>query len=314
MLGLIVRRLVVMIPLLVVVSFAVFSLMHIAPGDAATRLAGGEGASPQRIEEIRDELGLDDPLLVQYGRWFAGAATLDLGTSLYTDRPVMGEIRRALPVTLSLSLGALAFAVPAALLLGLLGLRPGGRLDRVAQFLVSIGIAVPAFWLAMVLVALFAVELGWVRPFGYTSLRASPTAWLQGLLLPAVSLGTLTAAVVARQLRGSLVDTMQAPYVRSAWAKGGTLSRVVRRHVLRNAALPPVTILGIEVGTLLGGAIIIERIFAIPGLGTYMLRSIGHNDIPAVQAVTLVYVVIYLLVNLVVDISYGVLNPKVRSA
>ena len=311
--SLIARRLLGLIPVLLLVSFGVFALVTIVPGDAATKIAGGESATRERIAEVREELGLDDPLAVQYGRWLGDAVRLDLGDSLVTGRSVTEEIRSRLPITLSIAGAAIAVGVLIGVPAGVLaGTRPGGAVDRVLLLATSAGIAVPNFVLALVLVTLFAVNLSWFDPVGFTRITESPVDWLRSVTLPAIALGTWSAASLARQIRAGLIDVMGTAYVRTAWAKGGTPRLVVGKHALKNAAIPALTILGLQFGALLGGTVIIEQIFSIPGLGGYLVRSIVDFDLPVIQGVTIVFVLTYVLINLAVDVAYGWLNPTVR--
>lgn len=312
MAGMIARRLLSLVPILLLVSFAVFALITLVPGDAAVTLAGGEQATPEAIEQVRSKLGLDDPLLVQYGRWLASAVTLDLGESLLSGQSVSSQIAARFPITFGIALAAIAVGLVLGVPAGILsGMRPGSLTDRLALFGSSLGIAIPHFWLAMLLVALFAVNLGWLPAVGFTRFTESPLEWLRSITLPAIALGARAAASLARQTRAALIDVMNSSYVRTAWAKGGTARLVVGKHALKNAAIPAVTVLGLQLSVLVGGSVIIEQIFGIPGLGTYLLRAIISFDLPVVQGVTLVFVLVYVGMNLLVDISYGYLNPKV---
>jgi peptide/nickel transport system permease protein len=312
-LALIVRRLLTVVPLLLVVSFGVFCLILFVPGDPAVTLAGGGQATEEQIEQVRQQLGLDDPFLVRYLRWLGDAVTLDFGNSLVEQADVGAEIRQRLPVTMSLALAALAVTVLVGLPAGVLaGIRPGSWIDRVVMLGTTVGLAIPGFWLAMLMIVLFGVELAWFPTFGWTSFSESPLQWLRHVTLPAIALGAASAASFARQLRAALVDTMSSAYVRTAWAKGAGTVRVVGKHALKNAAIPAVTVLGLQLGTLLGGSVIAEQIFGIQGLGTYLVGGIFGGDFPVIQGVTVVFVLIYVLVNLLVDLAYGFLNPKVR--
>jgi peptide/nickel transport system permease protein len=315
-LPLICRRLALLVPTLVLVTFGVFSLIALVPGDAATQLAGGEGATPERVAEVRDELGLDDPFLVQYGRWISDAARLDFGDSLVTGQSVSDEIRNRLPVTLSIALGSFVIGVVLGVPVGIVaGARQGGTVDRALLAITSVGLAVPNFVLAILLVSWFAIDLGWFDPVGFDRLTSPDGVqigpWLNSLALPSLALGIGLAARLARQVRAGVVDTLGAPYVRTAWAKGCGPTRVVGRHVFKNAAIPTVTVAGLLVGAMLGGTVIIESIFAIPGIGDYMVRSIVSRDLPVIQGVAVMFVVAFAIINLIVDILYGWLNPKV---
>lgn len=310
---LIARRLSSLVPVLFLVSLVVYGLMALVPGDAAVQLAGGVDATEERIAEVRTELGLDDPFLVQYGRWLKGAVTFDFGESLVNGQSVSGDILNRLPVTASIAFGAMVVGLLVGVPAGIVaGMKAGTRLDRGLIFGTTLGIAVPNFWLAMVLILVFAVNLGWFPAIGFTRLTESPWDWLRSLVLPSLALGTFVAASVARQLRGELADVMQRSYVRTAWAKGGSARLVVGKHALKNAAIPAVTVVGLQMGGLIGGTVILEQIFSIPGLGTYLLQAITSSDMPVIMGVTTMFVLVYMVMSLLVDVAYGLLNPKVR--
>jgi peptide/nickel transport system permease protein len=240
---------------------------------------------------------------------------LDLGRSLVTGVPVRHEITSRLPVTLSLVAAATVVALVIGVPLGILaGSRPGSVVDSGSRLVSSLAVAIPSFWLAVLLVSLFAVHWHLLPPTGFVRFTTSPGQWARDITLPAVALGMLLAASLARQLRAGLIDVLDANYIRTAWAKGCSSRGVITRHALRNAALPAVTVLGVQIGYLLGGAVIIEQIFSIPGLGSYMLTGITNRDLPVVQGVALVFVVFQMCMSLGVDLTYGVLNPKVRVA
>ncbi len=313
MVSLVLRRLLALIPLLFLVSTGVFSLTLLLPGDPAITLAGGEGASLEDIEAVREALGLNDPFPVRYGRWVAGVLRGDFGISLDSGKPVSDEIRARFPVTFGIAILAVLVALSIGVPAGILGgVRPGSLADRLGVLAASIGIAVPSFWLAMILIAFLAVELGWLPAIGYRGFGQSPVDWLRHVIMPALALGTAASAAMARQLRAALVDVLGTNYVRTAWAKGAGSGRVLAKHALKNAALPAITILGLQFSSLLGGTVIIEQIFGIPGLGSYSLRAIIANDLPVIQAVTIVFVLVHVLFNLLVDLAYGLLDPRIR--
>jgi peptide/nickel transport system permease protein len=312
---LIAKRLAALIPVLLLVSFMVFMFLALVPGDAAVAIVGSDNATPERIAEVRAQLGLDQPLLVQYWDWLRNALTLDFGTSLVDHRPVMETIRDRLPVTLVLAFGALGFSVIVGGVAGFIsGKRPGSVRDRFATVGASLGLAVPSFWLAMLLIAVFSLQLGWFPPGGLVKFSEDPLGWVRSLVLPTVSLGVLGAAVTSRQLRASLIDVMGSHYVRTAWGKGGGVGTVVGKHALKNAAMPTVTILGLLLGTLIGGSVLIEQIFSLPGLGTRLLQAVQAHDVPMIQGIVLVFAVAQVLLMLLVDIGYSLLNPKVRAS
>lgn len=314
MLGLLVRRLLVSIPLLLVVSFLVFGLIVLVPGDPAVALAG-QNPDPAQIEAVRERLGLDDPFLVQYWHWLSGVLQGDLGTSLFTSQTVWTAIVARLPTTLSLAFLALALAAVVGVAVGsVAGLRPGTWIDRVATVGASVGVAVPYFWVGMVLVLLFALEHPLLPAVGYVPLSEDPVGWFTHLVLPATALALAPAAVIARQTRASVATVMTEDYVRTATAKGLAPARVVGKHALKNAALPVVTVFGIEANRLIGGTVVIEQLFALPGLGQLAYQGVFSRDFPVVQGVVLVAAVMVLLVNVVVDVSYGYFNPRIRQS
>ena len=313
--ALILRRLAALVPVMLLVSFAVFMLVALVPGDAAVTLAGGESATPQRIAEVRAELGLDQPLLVQYWEWLRHAIVLDFGDSLVDHRPVMTTIEDRFPVTLVIACGAMLFGVVVGGLAGFVsGKRPGGLRDRFATVGSTIGLAVPSFWLGMILIAVFSLELGWFPPGGLPLFSEDPLGWLWALVLPAISLGLLAAAVTARQLRASLIDVMGSHYVRTAWGKGASVGRVVGKHAFKNAAMPTVTVIGLLLGSLIGGSVLIEQIFSIPGLGSRLLQAVLDSDLPMIQGIVLFFAIIQVLLMLLIDIAYSLLNPKVHAS
>ena len=315
MTGLIARRVASVIPVMLIVSFLTFSLTYLVPGDAAS-VAAGESATPEQIDLVRQQLGLDRPFLVQYASWLLQVVRGDLGTSLLSSRPVLASLTDALPVTLSLTVLALLLAIVAGLTLGILaGLRPGTTVDRLSTAVATLGISMPSFWLGLILVSVFAVQLGLAPVAGYVPIaEGGIVGWFQHLALPAVALGTVTAAEVTRQTRAGVVDVTEQDYIRTAVAKGLPRHLVVVKHTLKNAAIPVVTVLGLQASALIGGAIVIERIFAIPGLGTLAIDSVINQDFPVVQGFVLMITLFVLLVSFVVDTSYLYFNPKVRQS
>lgn len=313
MLGLILRRLLSLIPVLLIVSFGVFALVLLVPGNAAQTLAGGDQATPQRVAEVEHQLGLDDPVVVQYGRWLRNAAHLDFGKSLLSRQSVSSEILSRLPVTLGIAIAAMLVALLIGVPLGILsGMRPGSRVDKTGVLVASLGVAIPSFWAAIILVTFFAVDHQWLPAIGYAPFSDNPAEWARYTILPAIALGAAAAAALARQLRAGLVDSLGSDYVRTSWALGGGTARAVGKHGLRNAAIPTVTVIGLQISVLLGGTVIIERIFSIQGLGTYMYDGVISYDLPVIQGCVIVFVLIHVIVNLLVDVTYGWLNPRVR--
>jgi peptide/nickel transport system permease protein len=312
--ALIVRRLLTLIPLLFVVSLGIYALTDIQGTDKAARVAArDQEAPPEVIAQVKERLGLDRPFLVRYADWLGDVARLDLGTSYATDDSVWGEFERLLPVSLSMVGVAVVFGIGIGVPLGIVsGLRPGTVADRVATMIATLGIAVPSFFIATLLITPLTIDRHWLPPLGYARMSEGFWEWLQHLLIPGGTLGMLIAAQQARQLRAALIDVMGSNYVRTAWAKGAPARRVVLKHALKNAAAPAITVLALQFTTLLGGVVVLEELFSIEGLGNRMLQATFSNDIPMVQGFVLMYVVIAVVMNLIVDIAYGLLNPKVR--
>ncbi len=307
------RRLVAMVPLLVLITIAVYGLVLLIPGDPARTLAGGLNAQPAEIARIRHQLHLDQPFFVQYWHWVTHAVRGDLGTSLFQHESVATAIGDRFPLTLSLALGGLVVSILIGVPIGIFaGTRPGTVADRSATVASSAGIAMPDFWLGIILALVFAVRLHVLPDLGYVSLTQSPWGWFEHLILPWVALGVAGGATLARQIRGELVDVLDRDYIRTARSLGIPERQVIGRLALKNALTPAMTIVGIQFAYLLGGTVIIEQIFSIPGLGTLMLQAIGTKDLPVIQGVVLLTAVIFVVVNLVVDVGYGFLNPKVR--
>lgn len=307
------RRLAAMVPLLVLITIGVYALVLLIPGDPARTLAGGVTAQPSEIARIRHELHLDEPFFAQYWRWVTHAVRGDLGTSLFQHESVASAISSRFPLTLSLALGGLVVSILIGVPLGILsGTRPGTVADRSATLGSSVGIAMPDFWLAIILALIFAVKLHLLPDLGYVALTSSPWGWFEHLLMPWLALGVAGGATLARQVRGELIDVLDRDYIRTARSLGISERHVIARLALKNALTPAMTIIGIQFAYLLGGTVIIEQIFSIPGLGSLMLQAIDTRDIPIIQGVVLLTAVIFVVVNLVVDIAYGFLNPKVR--
>jgi len=307
-------RLVGGLPLLFVVSLFIFVLIDLAPGDAAAVVAG-ENASIERIAQVRQELGLNDPLLIRYGRWLSAALQGDLGKSLTTDQSVLSAIGQKLPVTASLTLVALVFAVTMALTFGILAsLKPGGVSDRTVTMLASAAVAAPPFWLALVLVLVFSLNLRLLPALGYRPIGEEGTwIWLKHLILPGIALGTSLAAELALQLKGSLTEVLGRDYILAARAKGMPRVVIVGKHALKNAAIPVVTVLGYRFTQMLGGAVLVEVPFNLPGLGTLAIDSTLAHDVPTLLGLVVLMTAFVIVTNLLVDVSYGYFNPKVRS-
>ena len=312
MLKLAAQRLVALVPLLFIVSLLTFSITDLLPASPADLILGDQ-ATQEQVDLIHDRLGLDQPWPQRYVDWLSNAVRGDLGTSFFNSVEVTDAVLTRLPVTLSLTLGAVVVAILIGISAGLLAaLRPGGWTDRLATAGATIGQAIPNFWLALLLAVGFAVKIRWFPATGYALLTESPTAWLRSITLPAIALGAGAAAVLARQTRSSMVGVLQSDYVRAARAQGLSSRRVVLKHALKNAMLPVVTVLAFQVTVLLGGAIIVEQVFSVNGLGSLAVTAVRRQDVPMVQGVVLISVVVVVVVQLVTDLLYGYLNPKAR--
>jgi ABC-type dipeptide/oligopeptide/nickel transport system permease component len=299
-----VRRLALTLPVLLGVTTLVFALIHLVPGDPAQAMLG-ETASEEDIQALRERLGLDRPLVEQYGAFLAGVARGDLGASLQTNEPVARAILDRLPATLELAAAAMVVSIGVAIPLGIIAaVRRGTFVDHLATTLALTGISIPNFWLGPLLAIVFAVELGWLPVSG----RGTPAH----LILPAISLGAAFAAILARMTRASLLEELREPYVQAARARGASRVRAILRHAFRNSLNPVVTLVGLQFGAVLTGAVITETIFAWPGVGRLLIQSIGFRDYPLVQGCILFIAVTYVGVNLLTDLVYGVLDPRIR--
>src|SRR3954469_2721204 len=299
-----VRRLLLTIPVLLGVATLVFSLIHLIPGDPAQAMLG-ESASPQDVAELRARLGLDRPLVEQYGRFLQGAVRGDLGRSLRTNQPVTAAIVERMPATIQLAGAARVVAVIFAMPLGIAAaVWRGTAVDHAATTISLLGISIPNFWLGPLLAIVFSIELGWLPVSGRGT-------W-GSLVLPAVSLGTALAAILARMTRATLLEELREQYVLAARARGVSRTRAVLRHAFRNSLIPVVTIIGLQFGAVLTGAVITETVFAWPGIGRLLILSIGFRDYPLVQGCILLIAVTYVAVNLLTDLLYGVLDPRIR--
>lgn len=310
----ILARLAALPVIVLALSVLVFFLVALVPGDAATSFAGPQATDAQ-IERLRVELGLDQPLIGQYFDWLTGALRGDLGRSVVNGEPVGEILSSRLPVTISLTLAGTVAAVLIGVPAGITaGLRPGGRRDRLVTVLASIGVAFPAFWLGLLLVSAFALRFSIFPATGYVPFAENPAEWFMRIVLPAVALGVTPAAVLARQMRGSLAEVMTSPYVRTARAKGVSPRSIVRRHALRNASGPVVTQLGFWITIMLGTSLIVEQVFSLPGIGGSMGDAIMQGDTTVLLGLSVALVVVVVLVNLVVDLALMWLNPKARVA
>jgi peptide/nickel transport system permease protein len=306
------RRVAAFVATLFFVSGLVFVVVRVLPGDPALVIIGAEG-TPEAAARLREALGLNRPIAVQYVEWLAGALRGDLGRSLQYDVPVGRLIASRLPVTLPLTLMAALLMVITAVPLGLYAARRHRRAgDYLAMIVSQVGIAIPGFWAGLLLILLFSVHLGWVPSGGFAGWSTGIWPGVRSLLLPAIALGLFQAAVLVRATRSSMLDVLREDYVRTARAKGVSELTVIGKHTLRNALIPIVTVAGVQLGQLMAGAIILESVFALPGLGRLALGAITARDLPVVQGVTLFVASSIVLVNFVVDLLYVVLDPRIR--
>ena len=301
-----------MIPLLLLISFVVFALTLVIPGDPAVTLAG-QDASPERIEIIRTQLGLDRPFLERYLTWLGGVVTGDFGTSFNDGRSVMTGIIQRLPVSLSLAFLTISYASIVGVTLGsIAGRRSGGKIDRALTLISSMGLAIPHFWLGMLMIMFISLNLGLLPALGYRSFTDNPWDWLRHLILPSVALGSAVAAEIARQTRASVSNVLDMEYVRTAYAKGLSETRIMFQHILRTACIPVITVIGLQAARLLSASVVIEQLFSVPGLGTFAYQAVYLRDFPTVQGVVLISAVGVLLINLFVDVIYSIIDPRVR--
>jgi peptide/nickel transport system permease protein len=306
------RRVAALAATLLFVSLLVFLVIRILPGDPATLIMGTEG-SREATERLREAMGLNRPLPVQYVEWLTGALRGDLGRSIQYDVPVGELIVTRLPVTLPLALLAAAFMVAVAVPLGLYAATHHRRSgDYVAMVVSQLGISIPQFWSGLLLILFFSVSLGWVRAGGFDGWSAGLWPALRSLLLPAVALGFFQAAVLVRATRSAVLDVLREDYVRTARAKGLRERLVVVKHAFRNALIPIVTVAGLQLGQLMAGAIVLESVFALPGLGRLALGAINARDLPVVQGVALFVASTIVVINFAVDLAYGALDPRIR--
>ena len=311
MLTFIVRRLLAGLVLIFAVSVVAFSLLYAGGGDIARRIMG-QNATEEVVALRAQQLGLDQPLVVQYGNWLTSALTGDFGVSWFTSQPVAASLSSRLAVTLTLVIGTTVVAAIVSVVLGVLAARRGGWIDAVVQFVAVIGFAVPGFLIALYLVLWFAIDLGWFRATGYVPPDESFIGWLSSITLPIAALSLSAIAAVAQQFRGSVIDAMSRDYVRTLRARGLATNRVVYRHVLRNAGGPALAVLAVQFVGLLGGAVIVEQVFALPGIGQLTVSATSSGDIPVVMGVVVTTAVIVVIVNLLIDLAQAALNPKVR--
>jgi peptide/nickel transport system permease protein len=312
MLGYVIRRLLATIPVIGFVAFFVFSLLYLTPGDPAAVIAG-DIATVADIERIRQKLGLDQPFLTRFSTWAAAVLQGDLGISIFTNLPVTRLIGQRVEPTLSLALLTLIISVLVAVPMGVVAAWKAGKtIDRLVMLFSVAGFSIPVFVLAYLLIYLFAIELDWLPVQGYVSIREGFAPFIEHLILPSIALGLIYGALIARITRASMLEVLSQDYIRTAQAKGLANETVLVRHALKNAAVPIVTVIGFGIALLISGVIVTETVFAIPGIGRLTVDAILRRDYPIIQGVILLFSAAYVLVNLAVDISYTLLDPRVR--
>lgn len=312
MFKLLVLRLLVAVPLMLFVATSAFFMMQLSPVDPAELILGST-ATDQSVAAVRDNLGLDRPAVLQYFDWLTGAVRFDLGESWFTGTDVLEELARRAPVTLSLVFGSLFISLILGVACGTIAAVRAGRLtDRLVSVVASFGLAVPNFWVAILLSYYFAVRLGWFPSIGYVGPTESVFEWLRHIALPCIALGTSAAAAVARQSRSAMIGVLQQDYIRMSLARGLPMRTVVGVHALRNAAIPVVTLAGFQVSALFGGAIFVELVFNMPGMGSMGVDAVLRNNIPVILGFVMVTALVVVVVNIVLDLLYAWLNPRVR--
>ncbi|MBS4024082.1 MAG: ABC transporter permease [Clostridia bacterium] len=313
MAGYIIRRLMQAVVVLIIVSFIAFSILYVLPGDAALIMLGLE-ATPEQINALRQELGLNQPMLVQYGQWFFKILQGDFGKSIVYRDSVADLIGKRLPVTFHLGLVALIISIIISIPAGILSaVRRGSILDSVITISANIGMAIPIFWLGILGIYFFSLKLGWLPVYGYTS--PFDNFWLstKQMIMPAICLAVVPMATLTRQTRSSMLEVIRQDYIRTARSKGLKERTVLIRHALKNAIIPIVTLLGLQIRNLVGGSVLVETIFTIPGMGRLMVSGVFDKDFPVVQGGIMVIALVVVLANLIVDLSYGYFDPRIRN-
>ncbi|WP_424813724.1 ABC transporter permease [Roseococcus sp. YIM B11640] len=308
----IIRRILATIPVMAIVALFVFSLLYLSPGDPAAVIAGDQ-ATPADVERIRASLGLDRPYLVRFGSWAWDILNGDLGTSIFTNLPVSTMIAQRVEPTLSLMVVTLLLAISIAIPMGVVAAwKQGTLIDRAVMAFAVLGFSVPVFVVGYLLAYIFALELDWLPVQGYTSFSNGFFPWIENLILPAIALGGVYIALIARITRATMLEVLSQDYIRTARAKGAGQRSILFLHALKNAAVPIVTVVGIGVALLIGGAVVTESVFAIPGLGRLTVDAILRRDYPVIQGVILLFSFVYVLVNLLIDLSYTLFDPRIR--
>jgi peptide/nickel transport system permease protein len=307
----IIRRILQAIPVIIVASFVIFILMHLVPGDPAQMLAG-PNAPPEVVDALRERMNLDKPLVIQYFSWLANIFKGNMGKSMISGMSVNFLIGLALPATLQLTIAVLVLSIAIAIPLGILGaVRNKKPIDYVINTYLGLSLALPNFWLGILLILVFSVQLRVMPSSGYVPLLENPLQSLYFLVLPAIALGNRLTAEITRFVKNSVMDTFREDYIRTAKAKGLSHRKIVYKHVLRNALIPIITMIGMRFGRLLGGAVVVETVFSWPGIGRLIVQAIGNRDYPLVQGSLLIVMIMFILVNLVTDVLYGVIDPRI---
>jgi peptide/nickel transport system permease protein len=306
------RRLLLLLPVMLVVGIVVFSIVHLTPGDPAAVILGAD-ATPEQVERLRRELGLDKPIHIQFITWFTDVLRGDLGTSLFLGQPVsQALLSRAEPTGL-LTLYALTIAILIGVPSGIFSaIKQNSFIDRALMVFAITGAAVPNFFLGILFILIFAVTLRWLPSGGYENILVDPVQHFRTMIMPAVALGLSSAGLLARLVRSSMLDVLREDYVRTAMAKGVAFRNMITRHALRNALIPAVTVIGYSLGTLLGGAVVTETVFTIPGMGRLVVQSVLRRDFPVIQGAVLIIAGFYVLANLLVDVLYVYIDPRIR--
>jgi peptide/nickel transport system permease protein len=312
MLAYIIRRIFATVPVMAIVALFVFSLLYIAPGDPAAVIAGDQ-ATPADVERIRQSLGLDRPFVIRFGEWVWQILHADLGTSIFTNLPVAAMIAQRIEPTLSLMAVTLVLAVSIAVPIGVVAAwKADTIIDRAIMAFAVLGFSVPVFVIGYLLAYVFALKLDWLPVQGYTPLSEGVWPWLENLILPAVALGCVYVALIARITRAAMLEVLQQDYIRTARAKGMGQTTIMFVHALKNAAVPIVTVIGIGIALLIGGAVVTETVFAIPGVGRLTVDAILRRDYPVIQGIVLLFSFVYVLINLLIDLLYTILDPRIR--
>ena len=302
----IIRRLIAMIPVVIGITFLVFMIMQLAPGDPV-RMILGDSAEPEAIEAMREEMGLNDPVLVQYGRYMVNLLHGDMGTSYTNQRPVAHEVFSRVPATFELALGSAVVSILIAIPLGVVAaVKQNTLFDNLSMVLSLVGISMPAFWLALMLMLVFSLRLGWFP------VQGNSDGW-RSFVLPSIAIGFMNMAAIARTTRSSMLETIRQDYIRTARSKGISEGEVIMHHAFGNALIPTITVVGVQLGGLLGGAVLTETVFAWPGLGRLMVQAVNGRDVPVVMGCIVILSIGFSIVNLIVDLAYGFIDPRVRT-